>query len=283
MTTYRELSLSCSSLAEDHLASLLMETNTPFASFPQDDGSFRVSIYVSSTEDTRGVIHRITERFTAIGALPPTVDVDRLIEEEAYLTAWRDHFVDVRIGRRFRIRLEEKSAPDDDREVTILIVPGLAFGTGTHPSTQLCLELIETHLVPGCSVLDVGTGSGILAVAAAKIGAACVTAVDNDQVAVSVARHTIAANDVEGCVAVEIRDIAALEGEDADLVVANLTAELIQCHGPRLVSATRCSLIAAGFHETDMRSISEALEDEAIVLVEMREKDGWAACVWERM
>src|SRR5690606_26457499 len=115
---------------------------------------------------------------------------------EDWANAWKEHYRVLRVGERIVVVpswLEYEAAPGD---VVLQLDPGMAFGTGLHPTTQLCLRLLERYARPGLRTLDIGTGSGILAIAAAKLGAGPILALDNDPVAVGVAAENTARNGV---------------------------------------------------------------------------------------
>jgi ribosomal protein L11 methyltransferase len=138
----------------------------------------------------------------------------------------------VRIGRRLIIVPTGIDPPLDPEVIPIRIDAGLAFGDGTHPTTLLCLQAIERHLVPGAILLDLGTGTGILSIAAAKLGAGSVLALDIDPEAVRVARENLALNQVSDKIRVEQGSLAEfLAGEfgivQAPFVVANILAGVI--------------------------------------------------------
>jgi ribosomal protein L11 methyltransferase len=128
----------------------------------------------------------------------------RFLSETDWAEAWKTHYDVLRVGRRLVIKptwRDYDPLPDD---LIIKLDPGMAFGSGLHPTTRLCLEAMEGFLRPGSGVLDVGTGSGILAVAAARLGASHVLALDTDPLAVRVARENVALNQVEPVVQVEV-------------------------------------------------------------------------------
>ena len=153
----------------------------------------------------------------------------RIVEEKDWAEAWKVHYHPVRIGKRLMIRplwTEVELQPDD---VEIALDPGMAFGTGTHPTTQLCLEATEDLLVPGAQVLDLGTGSGILAIAAAKLGAGHVLALDNDGVAVEAAQLNIEQNGAADKITVQEGSLESVvtSARRFDLILVNILARII--------------------------------------------------------
>ncbi len=161
----------------------------------------------------------------------PTAPSYRVIDEQDWAEAWKVNYQPLRLGKRLVVRplwIELQSAPD---EVVIALDPGMAFGTGTHPSTQLVLEAAEELLAEhqGAHVLDLGCGSGILAIGAAKLGAARVRALDTDPMAVRITRENAAANDVAGLISAQEGSLAELlaNGEMFDLALVNILAKVI--------------------------------------------------------
>ncbi|PJF41864.1 MAG: 50S ribosomal protein L11 methyltransferase, partial [Candidatus Thermofonsia Clade 1 bacterium] len=158
-------------------------------------------------------------------AAVPTTPSYRVIDEQDWAEAWKANYHPLRIGRRITVRplwIEVESAPDD---VVIALDPGMAFGTGTHPSTQLVLEAAE-DLLPerrGAHVLDLGCGSGILAIGAAKLGAGSIRALDTDPMAVRITLENAAANGVQGMISAEAGSLEQLRanGESFDLALVN--------------------------------------------------------------
>jgi ribosomal protein L11 methyltransferase len=151
----------------------------------------------------------------------------------------------------------------------VVIDPGRAFGTGAHPTTRLCLELLA-ELERG-SLLDVGSGSGVLGIAAAKLGYRPVTAIDVDPQAVEATRANAAANEAE--VEARVADAAVAALPETDLVVANITLEAVERLGPRLRAR---HAVTSGYLVSEQPALA------GFRIVERRERDGWAADVWER-
>jgi ribosomal protein L11 methyltransferase len=171
----------------------------------------------------------------------------RVVEDEGWAYAWKRYIRPQPIGRRLWITPTWETEPAPPGRVVVELDPGMAFGTGLHPSTRQCLEVLEDYLKGGETVLDVGTGSGILAIAAARLGAARVVAVDVDPVAVEVATANVAHNGVAD--RVQVRPGTFLRGvsERGDLIVANLTADLhLEFVGEAAAHLRPGGLLAAG-------------------------------------
>ncbi len=178
--------------------------------------------------------------------------------------------------------------PDGDAAgIVIRIQPSMGFGTGHHASTQLMLRLLQEHPCAGAAVVDVGTGSGILAIAARALGAAHVVAIDTDVDALDSARRNLAWNDAEGEVVLAEADLAGASerlGRRFDLVLANLTGAVIARHADDLarLAVTRGRLIASGVLEEEATTVVGALRSAGWVVAGRATTDGWAALTAEK-
>lgn len=203
------------------------------------------------------------------------------IDEEDWANSWKQYFKPIRIGRKLVVSPPWESPDLSDQDILITIDPGMAFGTGTHPTTQMCLAALEDYIerakMP--AVADIGTGSGILAIAAKKLGARSVAAVDIDPLAVSIAAANCSINRVEVDVGSEL-DFAARY----DVLVANILAEPLIALAEHFA---RC-VIPGGFYiasgiiegrEDDVRLFTEA---EGFIPLETRRQGEWVALVFRR-
>lgn len=207
---------------------------------------------------------------------------ERELSEQDWADAWKTHFHVHRVGRRLVIKPSWRDYEPEPDDVVIELDPGMAFGTGLHPTTQLCLAALEDYLLPGQRVLDLGTGSGILALAAAKLGAAAVTALDIDPVAVDAARANIAANHLTGGIALAQGTLPRPEpGPTYGLIVANIIARVIRELAPHLAAALSPSgtLIASGILAERQAEVSSALNEVGLRVFECRQSGDWVALV----
>ena len=193
--------------------------------------------------------------------------------------AWKSGYQVLRIGRRLRIVpswIPYTPGPD---EVIVTLDPGMAFGTGLHPSTQLCLQALEDLVQPGMRVLDVGTGSGILAIAAARLGAAQVLGVDIEAVSVRTARENAALNGVEGIVRVEQGSVDDAFRGTFDLVLANILAEIIARLAPDLARhvAPDGWLVVSGILESRLPAVGRACGVAGLAIARRRQEGEWVA------
>lgn len=217
-----------------------------------------------------------------------------LLKEEDWANSWRQHFTPSRIGRRLVIKPTWESFEPTGDDVVIEIDPGMAFGTGTHPTTRLCLEFLESILatvekraiapLPApADLLDVGTGSGILAVAAAKLGARNVVAIDIDARAVEVTIENLALNGVADMVQVSTTPLAEVTGR-YDVVVANILAEELVRLADHLIAKLRPGgyLILSGILVEREELIAAGFAGRGLEPVGTRRAEEWS-CLCYRL
>jgi len=212
----------------------------------------------------------------------------RVLNEEDWANAWKDYFHVTHIGRRLVIRPSWRDYAPQADEAVIELDPGMAFGTGQHPTTRLCLEQLETYVRPGMRVLDVGTGSGILALAAAKLGAARVDGIDNSSVAVESAITNAAINGLSDIISVTSGTLDAematrLAGQ-YDLVLANILAHIIGGMAPQLaqVLAPGAMLIAGGIIEARLPEAEGPLAAAGLQTLDYAMIDDWIALIMRK-
>jgi ribosomal protein L11 methyltransferase len=170
-----------------------------------------------------------------------------------------------------------------NRKSTIVITPSMGFGTGHHATTRLCLEALQTVTLDGTSVIDVGTGSGVLGIAAARLGARHVVAIDPDPDAIACARENIDANGVAGTIVLAVTDVSALRDAAFDVLVANLTGPLLRAASQRLLRLTRPGgmLVLSGFLLEEEDGIAGVFSPPAR-LQRRADEGGWGVLVLRR-
>jgi len=221
----------------------------------------------------------------------PPVPVVTLIPEEDWAENWKEHFKPVRIGSRLVVKPSWEPYAATVGDIILEIDPGMAFGTGDHPTTRLCLEELEKSsplarsgtITTGASVLDVGTGSGILAIAAARLGAERVTAIDIDPEAVAVARENVRLNGVVGTVSVAATPLDKVPGTFA-IVVANILAEELVRLAPQLLEklAPGGILLLSGILGGKEELVQQGFARYPVQLTEIRREDEWSCLAYRR-
>jgi len=252
---------------------------------PPTSVTVRTYIPLDATAQSRREMIDIGVRL--ISLLQPMGDLEeRELEEDEWETAWKSHFTLLRVGKRLVIKPTWQEYTPADGEEVVELDPGMAFGTGHHPTTRMCLEELERRILPGMRILDLGTGSAILAVAAAKLGAAEVMALDIASDVLPVARTNVDSNGVTQKVRVLGGTLPQQQVKQAsfDLVVANITAHAIAelAHSIAEVLVPSGVLAASGILVEHQADVEEALSNESLEVVERRYDDDWVLLVAAR-
>lgn len=211
-----------------------------------------------------------------------------IVNEEDWANAWKEYYHVSHIGQRLVIRPSWRDYAPQGDEVVLELDPGMAFGTGLHPTTRMCLEQVELRTRAGMRVIDVGTGSGILALAAAKLGASSVYCIDNSSVAVESATANAAMNHLSEYIQVVLGTLdeqeAERQAERYDLVLANIIARVIGSIAPQLaqVMVPGGLLIASGIIEERQHEAEQPLLDAGLRLVERVMIDDWVTLIMTR-
>jgi len=198
------------------------------------------------------------------------------LKEEDWETSWKAYFKPIRIGEHFLIKPTWEPVEVLEGDIVLELDPGMAFGTGTHATTTLCLRALESVVKPGQRVFDLGTGSGILAIAAAKLGAQ-VEAVDLDSVAIRVAQENVDLNRMNDQVRIVRGDLGTVLTGQADVVIANIIADviLILLSDLKRLLHQDGEFLASGIIENRAEDVEEGLKDAGFEIVERIEDSGW--------
>jgi ribosomal protein L11 methyltransferase len=225
-----------------------------------------VKIYISSDTDSPNLRRKIEEGLFYLGRLYPIpAPTYRKLDEQDWAYSWRENYRPFRVGRRLWVYpswIERNSGQLED--IVLVLDPGMAFGTGTHPSTQMCLEILEELVKNNCIMLDVGSGSGILAIASAKLGASRVTALDIDGLAARATLENAKRNKVADRVHIFQGNLPALIRQNYDLVAVNILApvivDLLGQQDLLCYVADAGRLVLSGVIETQFDEVKSAVE-----------------------
>jgi len=251
-------------------------------------GEGKVLLRTYLTTGSRQRMARIDVGVRLVGAIEPIEDLEirELPEDEDWMESWKSHFRILRIGKRLVIKptwleLDFTASPDD---IVIEIDPGIAFGTGYHPTTDTCLQAMEQHIAPGMTVLDLGTGSGILTIAAIKLGAGLVTALDIDSQAVTAARRNFRRLGINKQVRLGQGSVPhpTAPAGDFDLAVANISARGVADRCPFILTALKpgALFIASGLLNTQKEEVAAVVEPLGFSLISEWPQEEWTTLLY---
>lgn len=235
--------------------------------------------YLPDMDSSDLVIQKIKQRARELAVLDieTQIRVER-VDEKDWANAWKQYFSVTRISEKIVIRPDWKPYNPNPHEIVIHLDPGMAFGTGTHPTTAMCLRQIEKFIEPGHSFLDVGTGSGILMIAAAGLGAERMTGIDTDETAVRICRENLEKNGIQKdayrvrCCTLDQLDMASF-----DLIGANIIAQvLVDLMGElKARMHPKSLLILSGIIRERLPHVLDALETYGLMPVHEDRMDEW--------
>jgi ribosomal protein L11 methyltransferase len=254
------------------------------------EGPVKVYGYLCVDEHLEENRTRLEEALWHLGQIQPLPKAEfKYIEDEDWMAAWKKHYHPIEIGEKLLI-VPAWLKPRNSHRIAVKIDPSMAFGTGTHPSTQLCLELLETYVHPDAPVIDVGCGSGILSIAALKLGASHALGVDIDNAAIKSTHENARANGVDADVETGLGSVEEILKNDfsiqqAPLVLANILAPVII----RLFKAGLADLmtsdgtiVLAGILDTQAEGVSSEAAQYGLNFIEQRQMGDWVALVFKQ-
>ncbi|HEU4963145.1 MAG TPA: 50S ribosomal protein L11 methyltransferase [Bacilli bacterium] len=253
------------------------------ADFPES--GVRVKAYIAWEtwqEEMQGQIAGEIKCLTELGLDPgPATVTHRIADEEEWAEEWKKYYHPVRVTERLTIKPSWEEYTPGEGEMVIELDPGMAFGTGTHPTTNLCLRTLEKVIQTGDQIVDVGCGTAILSIACAKLGAESVLALDLDPVAVQVAQENVAMNGEQAKVTVRANDLLQGVEDKYDVVVANILAEIIllMVGQAKEVLKDDGTFITSGIIREKADLVREELTRHGFVITDVLTEEDWVAFV----
>ncbi|HFL3665921.1 50S ribosomal protein L11 methyltransferase [Clostridioides difficile] len=209
-----------------------------------------------------------------------SVSLDQ-VNEADWANAWKAYYKPTKVGQRVVVKPTWEDYAMQDGDLIIELDPGMAFGTGTHETTSMCIRELEKYVNKDSKVFDIGCGSGILAIAAAKLGAKEVVAVDLDEVAVKVAKENVLENKVEKSVSVMHGNLTDVIKDKADVIVANIIADIIKILAKDVQNFMKedAIFISSGIILDKVEEVKESLIENGFEIVEVQKLGEWSAIV----
>ena len=236
-----------------------------------------VSVYLPAERSVAECIAFLRERFEASDLIDAKIETVG-VNEEDWANSWKAYYKPIKIGERLVIVPAWEKYTPADGELIVRMDPGMAFGTGTHETTRLVIKLLETYTKEGCRMLDVGTGSGILAICASKLGARECRAYDIDPMAVRVANENIKDSGLQN-ITCEVSDLLRQvdKSQPYDLICANIVADIIIRMTPDVGALMHKDtvLLASGIILERSDDVIECFEKHGFCIIERLEENGW--------
>ena len=253
------------------------------------EGPLRVFGYIEKSPGGQSTRAEIEKALWYLGRIEPIPEPTfRTIEEQDWSQAWKANFHPIAVSPRLLIQPSWIPVRDEDR-VPILIDPGMAFGTGTHPTTQLCLKILDALPIGNNPIIDVGCGSAVLSIAAVKLGASYALGVDRDPVAIRVASRNVELNQVTNSIELGIGSVGEIVAGNysiskAPLVVANIIAPVLLklfFQGLSELMTPKGQLVLSGLLEDQVSEVVEAAQARGLSVRHRQTQGDWVALVMQ--
>ncbi|GAA0698467.1 50S ribosomal protein L11 methyltransferase [Paraclostridium ghonii] len=244
-----------------------------------------IKTYITEERDVSDDIKTIKEKIDGLKEFG--IDVGEAVvelsqvDEEDWANEWKNYYKPTKIGEKIVVKPTWEEYEVTDSDLIIELDPGMAFGTGTHETTSMCIRELEKYVREDSKVFDIGCGSGILAIAAAKLGSKNVLAVDLDEVAVKVSKENIELNKVEGSVNALHGNLMEVVTDKADIVVANIIADIIKILAKDIKQFMKddAVFISSGIIHAKVDEVKEALTQNGLEIVHVESLGEWNAIV----
>ena len=244
-----------------------------------------IKTYISEERNVMELVETIKQKVSALTGFgidigEGSVNLDQ-VNEEDWANEWKKYYKPTKIGQKLVVKPTWEDYEVQDGDLVIELDPGMAFGTGTHETTTMCMRELEKYVREDSKVFDIGCGSGILAIAAAKLGAKDVLAVDLDEVAVKVSKENIELNKVEDKVVALHGNLMEVVNDKADIVVANIIADIIKILAKDIKNFMKddAIFISSGIIHAKVDEVKASLEENGLEVVEVQSLGEWNAIV----
>ncbi|MDD4171774.1 MAG: 50S ribosomal protein L11 methyltransferase [Syntrophomonas sp.] len=236
-----------------------------------------VKAYFPEDKDVMDVLAKSIEAVECNFQVKCKVFVDE-VRNEDWEETWKKYYHAFKIGERLVIKPSWEEYTAEENEVIVNIDPGMAFGTGIHASTRFCLRFVDQYIKGGEHIIDAGCGSGILSIAAAKLGARNIFAMDIDDLAVRIARENVTLNGLDDIIEVQAGNIMEeIRGRKADMVLANITAEVVVELVPEAARTIKAGgyIFGSGIVDSRWPGVKKALEENGFAIEQVLQDVDW--------
>ncbi len=276
----------------------IMESSVKYWDYADDaalNNSPAVKAYIADVKDNEGISDRITDSMRELDAMRDEIGLPlgslevrtALVDEQDWANNWKAYFKPINVGERLTVCPTWEQVDDTEGRAVLRIDPGMAFGTGTHHTTRMCLEILEKHIKGGETIADIGCGSGILSAAAMLMGAGAATAVDIDPVATKTAAENAEYNGIDimkytvytGDILSDKQIRSAFTKQKYDIVLANIVANVIIALAPLVPQLMHegSVFIASGIIEDRLEEVKTALEASGLAVTKVLCGEDWRA------